>query len=199
MVVGNVMGLPPGIYHYSPAAHTLDLRVDGDKRADLASAALDRIVRQAPMIIAFAAVVERTAARYGSERGLRYVHMEVGHAGEERQLQGVSLGLGSVVVGAFQRPRGKSVLGLPGTEQPMYLIPVGHVPGVPANGQESRPIPGNDRRVATAALRTPSGPYRYWTSRIARDKSSGPTRFSVRLPSRSSVSTDRRGHYQAGD
>ena len=85
------------------------------------------------MIIAFAAVVERTAARYGAERGLRYVHMEVGHAGENVQLQGVSLGLGGVVVGAFNDRGGRGRPGFAGREQPMYLIPVGHVPGVPAN------------------------------------------------------------------
>jgi SagB-type dehydrogenase family enzyme len=57
-------------------------------------------VREAPINIVIAAVYERTTNRYG-ERGIRYVHMEAGHVGQNLYLQAVARGLGMVVVGAF--------------------------------------------------------------------------------------------------
>ncbi|MEM2875508.1 MAG: nitroreductase family protein, partial [Candidatus Bathyarchaeia archaeon] len=66
----------------------------------------------------------RTTGRYG-ERGVRYVHMEAGHAAEIIYFQCVSLGLGTVVVGAFIDEQVQRLLNLPENCKPLYLIPVG--------------------------------------------------------------------------
>lgn len=125
VVAGNVTGLPAGIYKYSPPQHTLSKTADGDKRAALARAALGQDwAAGAPAIIAISAVYERTTGKYG-ERGTRYVHMEVGHVGENIALEAVSLGLGTCMVAAFSDGDVKRVLGLPAEEHPLYLIPVG--------------------------------------------------------------------------
>ena len=68
------------------------------------------------------AIYERTTGRYG-DRGIRYVHMEVGHVGENIYLQCVSLGLGCVVIGAFHDDQVKEILGV--DETPLYIIPIG--------------------------------------------------------------------------
>ena len=57
-------------------------------------------VKEAVVDIVFTTVYERTTRRYG-ERGIRYVHMEIGHAAQNVYLQAVSLKLGTVVVGHF--------------------------------------------------------------------------------------------------
>jgi nitroreductase len=49
----------------------------------------------------------------------------VGHAAQNVCLQAAALGLGAVVVGAFEDGSVKRVLGLAGGEEPLALIPVG--------------------------------------------------------------------------
>lgn len=125
VVVGNVQDLAPGVYRYLPEHHRLTRVAGGDLRADLAAAALGQDwVRQGAAIIVFTAVYERTTGRYG-ERGIMYVHMEVGHAAQNVCLQAVALNLGTVVVGAFYDDRVRDILKLPKNEQPLYIIPVG--------------------------------------------------------------------------
>lgn len=122
---GGVTGLEAGIYRYDPLKHELKLRVKGDFRGELASAALEQSwVRNAPVDVVIAAVYERTTRRYG-DRGVRYVHMEVGHVGENIYLQATALGLGTVVVGAFDDDRVQKILRLPRDQKPLYIIPIG--------------------------------------------------------------------------
>lgn len=75
-------------------------------------------------VIALAAVYRRTTGKYG-ERGIRYVHMEVGHAAQNVCLQAVALGLGTVVVGAFNDRDVKQILSMGAREEPLCLISVG--------------------------------------------------------------------------
>lgn len=127
VVVGNVNDLPCGIYKYKLQEHELVKLKEGDKRAELSSAAFwQSSVKDAPCVLVFSAVYERTTKRYG-ERGNRYVHMETGHAGQNVHLQAVSLGLGTVVVGAFDDKQVKRVIDMPKEENPLYLMPVGKV------------------------------------------------------------------------
>jgi nitroreductase len=53
--------------------------------------------------------------------------MEVGHAAQNAFLQATALGLGAVVVGAFDDPAMKRLLGLPAEEEPLYLVPFGRL------------------------------------------------------------------------
>ncbi len=76
-----------------------------------------------------AAVFDRIASRYGAARAPRYVWMEAGHAAQNLLLQAVALGLGAVVIGAFDDELVGEVLGLPRDQRPLYLIPVGRPRG----------------------------------------------------------------------
>jgi SagB-type dehydrogenase family enzyme len=72
------------------------------------------------------AVYERTTKKYG-ERGIRYVHMEVGHVSQNVYLQSVSLNLGTLFVGAFDDREVKRVMSMPDKEQPLCIMPVGKI------------------------------------------------------------------------
>lgn len=123
---GNgVEGVDDGIYYYNVAQHSLTLHHKGDVRLELARAALgEEFVYQAPVDIVICALYERTTPRYGG-RGERYVHMEVGHAGQNIYLQAVALGLATVAVGAFHDEEVREVLRLDKQYKPLYIMPVG--------------------------------------------------------------------------
>ncbi|MBW6515997.1 MAG: SagB/ThcOx family dehydrogenase [Candidatus Cloacimonetes bacterium] len=124
--VGNVEGLSAGLYHYVPDNHHLVKIHNQDLRAELSSAALRQTsIRDGAFVVIIAAIFERTTGRYG-ERGIKYVHMEVGHVGQNIHLQAESLGLGTVVIGAFNDEEMKRVLDLPPDQIPLYLMPLGH-------------------------------------------------------------------------
>ncbi|MDD1682195.1 MAG: SagB/ThcOx family dehydrogenase [Methanoregula sp.] len=123
----NVSGLPAGLYHYLPESHALEQVSGRDVREDLYKNALFQApVRDAPAVIIIAADYNRTTQKYG-ERGIRYVHMEAGHAAENICLQAYALGIGTVTIGAFDDSGVRSVVGLPPEQIPLYLMPVGKV------------------------------------------------------------------------
>jgi SagB-type dehydrogenase family enzyme len=125
LACGDVTGLPAGMYHYLPADHALERVTDRDVREPLFQNALHQSpVRDAPAVIVIAADSGRTTVKYG-DRGIRYVHMEAGHATQNIYLQSYALGMGTVSIGAFDDHGISSVLGLPGNLTPLYLMPVG--------------------------------------------------------------------------
>ena len=124
-MAGNAENIAPGIYRYLHDTHRLVMTVRGDSRGKLAQAALGQeCMEQAAVVLAFATVEERTTRKYG-KRGVRFVYIEVGHAAQNVLLQATALGLGSVVVGAFDDRSLHRVLALPEGEAPLYLVPGG--------------------------------------------------------------------------
>ena len=129
-VIASGVKQPPeelhaGIYHYEVDSHSLSLHTLGDLRSDLASAALDEeFIVKAPVDIVICALYHRTYYIYG-RRGERYVHMEVGHVGENIHLQAVALGLATVEVGAFYDEEVSKVLRVDAQIKPLYIMPMG--------------------------------------------------------------------------
>jgi len=119
----------PGLYLYHPESHSLSLRSSGDIRRELAAASLAQdFIARAPMVVIVGASPRTTTWRYGT-RGHRYLLMEAGHAGQNLSLMAASLGLGSVMIGAFEDDRLASLLDLSPEEEILYLIPVGPISG----------------------------------------------------------------------
>jgi len=115
--------LETGIYHYEVDSHSLSLHKPGDFRIDLARAALDEgFIAVAPVDIVICALYTRTSYRYG-RRGERYVHMEVGHVGQN---------IHTVEVGAFDDEDVRKVLDVEEQIKPLYIMPIGK-PRIRAN------------------------------------------------------------------
>lgn len=127
VVIGErcVEGIDAGVYYYDEGRGSLEKHLEGDLRDSLANACFHQMfIADAPISIVIAAKYERTTGRYG-ERGIRYVHIEVGHAGQNIYLQCESLGLGTVAIGAFDDAAVSDVLRLPRESKPLYAMPVG--------------------------------------------------------------------------
>ncbi|MEO3993397.1 MAG: SagB/ThcOx family dehydrogenase [Desulfurococcaceae archaeon TW002] len=123
--LGNESYVEAGVYKYDYVRHSLKLIKEGDFRDDLWRATLRQDwVREAPVSLVICAVYERTTWRYG-ERGVRYVHIEVGHVGQNIYLMSTALGLGTVAVGAFHDDEVARVVNAQRDERPLYVFPVG--------------------------------------------------------------------------
>lgn len=122
---GGVEGLEAGTYHYQVQEHALTLKQRGDRRRELCQASGNQgFLRQAPVSLVVCALYQRTCGWYG-QRGERYVHIEVGHVGQNVHLQAEALGLGTVMVGAFDDDEVSQLLGLEAELKPLYIMPVG--------------------------------------------------------------------------
>jgi SagB-type dehydrogenase family enzyme len=125
VIVGSVRDLPPGVYRYDPMGHEVIMIAEGDRRSQLAGAALGQgSVGDGAVDLVFTAVYRKTTRKYG-DRGIQYVHMEAGHAAQNVCLQATAMGLGTVPIGAFNAEQVISLLSLPKDEAPLYIIPVG--------------------------------------------------------------------------
>lgn len=123
VAVGEVKDIPAGVYRYRPEGHYLEAISDKDIRNKLLTSALGQVmIAEAPVDIIITAEYNRTTHRY-RKRGVRYVDMEVGHAGQNIYLECESLGLGTCAVGAFDDRAVKQLLGI--REDPLYIMPIG--------------------------------------------------------------------------
>lgn len=126
IVANNVEGLAPGIYHYDVLNHSLELVKSGDFRKEITNAGLKQeMLGDADVTFVLSAIFDRIRHKYG-ERGFRYVYMEAGHISQNIYLQAVSLGLGSVSVGAFLDEEVNRLIGVDGKKEAViYLHAVG--------------------------------------------------------------------------
>lgn len=124
-VAGNVEDLDPGVYQYNWREHSLLKVREGDVRDSLSEASMRQpMPLEAPGTVVVTADFEMTASRYGQRGRDLYVPIDTGHLAQNISLQAESLGLGSVMIGAFDTDSVKEILG--GIErEPVYIIPVG--------------------------------------------------------------------------
>lgn len=115
-----------GLFHYIPESHGLLKMSSHDPSDDIYKACLSQsAVREAAINIIITAVYERTTKKYG-DRGIRYVHLEAGHACQNILLQSAALGLGAVPIGAFEDDRIIEVMKLPKNYIPLYVVAIGY-------------------------------------------------------------------------
>jgi SagB-type dehydrogenase family enzyme len=115
---GNVTNLPMGVYKYRPQGHELIKIADGDKKAELFKAMGQAPIKNAPAVLVFSGLSEKTQRP-------AWMYIEAGHAAQNVYLQAVSLKMGGVVMGGFKDEDVRSVLNLSEKEQPLYIMPIG--------------------------------------------------------------------------
>jgi len=123
---GGVEGVESGIYHYHPSSHGIQLIRKGDRRKEVAGAALWQMwMARAPVIFVITSEYERITRKYGN-RGIRYAQIEVGHVGQNIFLQSGALGMGAGIVGAFHDDAVTEAIGAPEAHKPLIIMPVGY-------------------------------------------------------------------------
>ncbi len=127
VLVNNIEELSKGVYLYDPFEHSLGLIHEENVADPLFRACLSQsMILDGAAVLIFAAIYERTTARYGS-RGERYILNEVGHASQNVHLQAAALDLGTVVIGAYRDDEVEDILQLGEQYRVLYLMPVGRL------------------------------------------------------------------------
>jgi protease I len=143
------------LFVYHPDKHNLEELFSKDIRDRLATAAFEqKPVAEAACDIIIAGSVKKLSSDYGNKAG-RYMLLEAGHVAQNIQLQAVSLGLGSVPVGAFEIRDVSKVCRLPANLEPIYIICVGYPAGQATieTGEEEKEVSEVDRtQTKRAAL-----------------------------------------------
>ncbi|MCX5802061.1 MAG: SagB/ThcOx family dehydrogenase [Proteobacteria bacterium] len=118
LLSGNVTNLPIGMYKYQPRGHELIKISGGDKKAELFNAVGQAPIKNAPAVLVFSGMSERST-------NPRWMYVEAGHAAQNVYLQAIPLKLGAVVIGGFKDEDVRRALNMSEKEQPIYIMPVG--------------------------------------------------------------------------
>ena len=118
--VDGVEGLSEGVYHYDPIEERLIQVKAGDYLGEVNNLLSFRD-SEASVYIVICAVYPRTTTKYG-ERGIMYVHNEVGHAALNAMVESASLNLVSEPFLLSSSASIKALLGL--IEEPLLLLKV---------------------------------------------------------------------------
>ena len=132
-ILQKVGDINPGWYQYSSAEQTLSL-LDIPSGTERVCQILDSVgvIENANFVIFFGADFSRTAMKY-SNRGYRFVLMEVGHAAQNANLYCVENGLGAVEWGGFNDLQLTKELKL---DYPKQGIALAMVVGIPDETKE---------------------------------------------------------------
>ncbi len=118
--------LPDGLYLYSPQGHSLEKQIDGDLRPVLRTAAFgQQVMQDSPCSFVIAGSIRKIEAKYRG-KGEKFTYLEAGHIAQNVHLQAVTLGLGSVPLGAFDPKSVAGICKLTEDLEPLYLVCTGN-------------------------------------------------------------------------
>lgn len=126
VLVHNVDGLSPGVYHYDALGDALE-RLSGQNWRGVASQAFLtwRFADHVPFVICIGAAFERTQTKYGP-RGYRYVLLEAGHCAQNMCLAATEQNLSSLCLGGYYDSTINGLVGLDGEKEAIiYAIAFG--------------------------------------------------------------------------
>jgi SagB-type dehydrogenase family enzyme len=142
----SVLGLEPGVYHYDPRNHALDVLSVGDRRPALISGAPGQpFIGTAAVTLVMAGCYSRLRWKYGP-RAYRYMCMDVGCQAQNLQLAAAALGLGACLVAGFMEELFEQMIGVDGTDEMALLLATIGIPaagGADSDGTDA-PAPQGD-------------------------------------------------------
>jgi SagB-type dehydrogenase family enzyme len=127
VIVRNVDGLEPGIHHYVPIHHGLELVRPG-RLPEAFNTYLflgQPYATSAAAVVVLTAVTRRSLGKYG-DRGYRYLLLEAGHTAQNMNLAAVALGLGCCNLGGFFDEELAALIRADTEEEiPLYAVALG--------------------------------------------------------------------------
>lgn len=126
-LVFSIEGLAPGVYHYAPLEHAVEL-VHPIAGRESVKMALPAALYEGSPAVAFVMTIvfARTQSKY-MERGYRFAMLEAGHIAQNFTLLAEAQGLGSVCFGGFYDDDLNKLLELdPDREAAVYGVLAGH-------------------------------------------------------------------------
>ncbi len=116
LIVQNVEGLTPGLYHYRADAHALEAMPAPEGELGefvMAAVAQQHWFRDAHVLVVLAPRFDRTFWKYRRHaKGYRVVALEAGHISQTLYLSATDLGLGAFITGAINEKHLERALGL---------------------------------------------------------------------------------------
>lgn len=111
----DVEGLKPGIYHYLPSGHSLEVWEDrADYQEELEEALCgQKFAACAPVTFAWSVIPYRTEWRYGL-KAHKYMLIDAGHVCENLYLACEAIGCGACAIGAYDQDQMDELLGFAG-------------------------------------------------------------------------------------
>jgi SagB-type dehydrogenase family enzyme len=135
VVVGELAGVAPGVYHFNPGDFALRLLRDGDVRAVLAEAAGDASIGSAAATVVLSGLYWRNTWKYQA-RGYRHLFWDSGTMLANLLAAGSAVGLAPRLLTGFVDADVNRLLGLdPAREGTLELVALapGAAPGPPAS------------------------------------------------------------------
>ncbi len=126
LALGRSAGVSPGLYHYDPSRHGLEVLGAPDALDRLAGCLVQpEVAAGAAAILVVTTLFWRSRLKYGL-RGYRFVLLEAGHAAQNVLLMAEALHLGAVPIGGFFDGEVERLLDIDGVnESVLYVIAVG--------------------------------------------------------------------------
>jgi SagB-type dehydrogenase family enzyme len=141
VVVFDVLGVAPGLYHYNPKRHVLELLNDHVPRARIAELSYHQPASyRAPVTILTTAVASRLSWKYRHPRAYRLWMYDAGHYGQTFALTATAMGLGPFQTVMFNDTEVERLLEVDADEEfAVYLFTAGVPAGTGPAGHEGQP------------------------------------------------------------
>ena len=117
----NVTGIEPGLYHYRPIEHSLELIRSGDLRAQFAGlSSYQGLCLTSSVALVLTSVLKRTMSKY-QHRGYRFAMYDCGALTQSLYLSGTAMGLDTCALGGIYDDEVAAFLGVNPVDEPVQL------------------------------------------------------------------------------